>query len=159
MRHDLGRRTERADGQAAADHLAERPQVGAHAKPGRRAAGAQAEPRDHLVEQQQRSHAVALGAQLVEEPLGGRHQTHVGGHRLDAQHRHRLVELGDHVPRHHHGVGDGAGGHTVGPREALVGHARAARGEQRVGVPVVHTRELHDRRPARRARGRAALPT
>ena len=74
---------ERADRQPAADHLAEAPQVRGHAEPRRRAARAEAEARDDLVEDQQRPGRVARGPQALEEPGAGGDQVHVGGHRLD----------------------------------------------------------------------------
>ena len=56
-----------ADRQAAADDLAERGQVGRHVVLRLGAAATEPEAGDHLVEDQQRTDAVALGAQALQE--------------------------------------------------------------------------------------------
>ena len=54
-----------------------------------RPAAAEPEPGDDLVEDEQRADPVALGPQALEEARHRRHQTHVGGDRLDDDARHR----------------------------------------------------------------------
>ena len=89
---DVARPAERADRQAAADDLAEAPQVGGDARPLGGATEAEPEAGDDLVEEQQRADAVALGAQAGQEPVGRRDQAHVGGDRLDDDHGRVVVE-------------------------------------------------------------------
>ena len=70
--HDLGPPTEGAHVEAAADDLAEAGEVGPDAEPALRAASAHPEAGDHLVEDQERTDAVALGPEPGEEPVGRR---------------------------------------------------------------------------------------
>ena len=100
------------------------------------AAGAEAEPGDHLVEDQQRADAVALGAQPVEEAGRRGDDAHVGGDRLDDDGGDLVVELGHHVVRHDDRVGDGAVGNAGRARQSERGDAAAAGDEQRVGGAV-----------------------
>ena len=66
--HHVAAAADGADRQPAADHLAERREVGRDVVLGLGAAGVEAEAGDHLVEDQQRADPVALGAQPGEEP-------------------------------------------------------------------------------------------
>ncbi len=152
---------ERPDRQAAADHLAEAPEVGAHPGPGGRAALAEPEAGDHLVEDEQRARRVAGRPQPVEEGVRWRHEAHVRRDRLDDHAGDPLVELGDLVVGHDHRVCDRPLGHAGGVGQAEGGDPAAPAGQQRVGVTVVAAGELHDARPpgvaarhAQRAHGR-----
>ena len=86
-------------------------------------------------------------------PVDRRDQAHVGGHRLDDDAGHLLVELGHRVVGDHDGVGHrrrrDAG--RVGQPER--GHPAAPAGQQPVGVAVVAAGELHDPGPAGEAPG------
>ncbi|CAB4766296.1 unannotated protein [freshwater metagenome] len=151
MTHEGAARAERTDVQPAADHLAEAPKVGLHARPRRGPTDPEAEPGDHLVEQQKRADPVAGLAETLQEPGRRSHEPHVGRDGFDAHDRDRLVELGHHVVRGNDGIGHCAGGDAVAARQPLVGHTAAPRGEQRVAVAVVATGELHDRVASGRA--------
>ena len=83
MLHDVGAAAVRADRQAAADDLAEAGQIGPDAEERLRAAGRRAEAGDHLVEDQQDAVRVQRSRRPVEEAVGGRHDAHVAGDRLD----------------------------------------------------------------------------
>ena len=144
MAHEVAAAAEGAHGQAAADHLAETPQVGAYPVELRGAAARQPEAGDDLVEDQQRPGTVACRPQALQETRRRRHQSHVGGHRLHQHRRGGVVDLGHHVVGRHHRVGHGARCHAVAAAQALVGHAAAARRQQRIRVAVVAARELDD---------------
>ena len=66
-RHHIGPAAEGGQRQAATDDLAEARQVGRHAVVRLRAAGAETEAGDDLVEDQERAGRVARGAQSLEE--------------------------------------------------------------------------------------------
>ena len=157
--HHLAPAADGADRQAAADHLAERREVGRHVVLGLGAAGVEAEPGDHLVEDQQRADPVALGAQAVEEPGLRGDDAHVGGDRLDDDGGDRLVELGHPVVRHDERLGDRPGRHAGRSGQPERGDAAAAGGEQRVGGAVEVAVERHDAvapgEPAGEPHGRA----
>ena len=113
--HDLAPTADRADRQAATDHLAEAGDVGRDVVLGLGAADAEPESGDHLVEDQQRAHPIALGAQTLEETRRRRDDAHVRGDRLDDHRGDLLVEVGHHVVGRDHRLGDRAVGHTGGP--------------------------------------------
>ena len=150
--HVLGT-AEGADRQPPADHLSEAPQVGPHPGQRGRSALAEAEPGDHLVEHQQCACRVTGCPQPLEEARRRRDESHVGGHRLDDDACHPVVELGHHVVGDDHGVGHRGGRHArrIGKPEG--GHAAAPSGQQSVGVTVVAAGELDDPVPAREPTG------
>ena len=154
--HDVGPAAERADRQAAADHLAEAGEVGADAEQLLGAAAGDAEAGDHLVEDQQRADAVALGPQALR------------GTRAPAATRPMLAATGSTITQATSSSSSGTtlyGATTVSatassvtpaePRQPERRHAAAALGEQRVAVAVVVAGELHDLRPAGEAAGHA----
>ncbi len=134
----VGPAAEGAEREPTADHLAEAPEVGRHAERRTGRPGAHPEPGDHLVEDEQCADRVAGPAQLGQEPGLGRHQVHVGRHRLDDDAGDGVVELGHGVVRHDHRVGHGAAGHA---RRGRAGRASPPRCR---------------RRPAARRRGRGS---
>ena len=82
--HDLAPPAVRADGQPAADHLAERRQVGRDAVQRLRAARSDAEAGHHLVEDQQRAVRRRVSSrQPFEEARPRQDEAHVAGDRLD----------------------------------------------------------------------------
>ena len=72
-----------ANREAAADDLAQDRQVGPDAVELLRAARRDAESRDHLIEDQQRTRACSELAQPVKEAFDRRDHPHVRGHRFD----------------------------------------------------------------------------
>ena len=161
-RHALEQRARSAvgaDGQPAADDLAERGDVRPHAVPALRAVPRDAEPGHHLVEHEQRAVRVTEVAQRFEEPGRGWHDAHVARDRLNHDRRDAGVRLECRrdgrrvVERDDDGLRRERGGHArrVGQPERR--DARAGGGEQPVGVAVVAAVELHDQvAPGRRAR-------
>ncbi len=134
--------------QPAADDLAERREVALDAVALGGPAEADAEAGDHLVEDQEGPHPIALGAQALEEPRGRRHQAHVGGDRLDDHGGEVAVPrgLGHHVVGHHDGVADRRLGDAGRPGEPERAPRRVpAVDEERVAVAVVVAGELQDR--------------
>ena len=140
---DVFSAAEGADGEPAADDLSEAPQIRRHAERRRCAAGGQAEPGDHLVEDEQRAHGVAGGTQALEKAGGRRHHTHVGGDRFHDHARHRVVELGDDVVGDDDGVGHGRRRYPRRARKPEGGDAAATPGQEGVGMAVVAAVELH----------------
>ena len=112
--HHVAPTADGADRQPAADHLAERREVGRHVVLGLGAAGSTRNPVITSSKIEQGADAVALGAQPVEEPGSRRDDAHVGGDRLDDHGGHDVVELGHLVVRHDERLGDGAGRHPGG---------------------------------------------
>ena len=149
--HDLASPADGADGQSAADDLAERRQVGRHRVLGLGAAVAQAEPGDHLVEHQQCADPVAFGAQTLQEAIGRGDDPHVGRNGLDDHRGDLLVELRHDVVRHHQSVGHGTGGHTGGAGQSQRGDATATGCQQGVGRAVKVAVEDHQAIAAREA--------
>ena len=90
-----------------------------------RAAAPETEPGDHLVEDQERADAVALGAQPLEESGRRGDDTHVRGDRLDDDRGDLLVEFGHHVVGRDDRVGDGRVRNAGGARQAERGDAAA----------------------------------
>ena len=138
-----------ADGEAAADHLAERGEVRGHAVAFLRAAAPEAEAGDHLVEEEQRAVPVAEPAESFEEAGPRLDEPHVSRHRLhdDAGDGGRVgVEDGldgrEVVERRQQRLGGERGGDAGGIGERERGHAGAGSGQQPVGVPVVTALEL-----------------
>ena len=121
------------------------------------AARSQAEPRDDLVEDEQRARRVTQLAQALEKARLGRYDTHVRGHGLDDDAGHLAGVLGKQaldalevVIGGEQGVGRHGRGHA-----RRVGHttgegARAGLDEHAVDVAVVAALELDDLVPARR---------
>ena len=149
--HDVAAPADRADRQAAADDLAERGQVGHDVVLGLRAAVAEPEPGDHLVEHQQRADSIALGAQALQKPVDRCDDSHVRGDRLDDDRGDLLVELRNDVVRHDHRVGHRAGGHAGRAGKAEGGDAAASGRQQRIGRAVKVAVEDHEAVAAREA--------
>ncbi len=102
---------EGAHREAAADDLAERGEVGRDAVALLRAAERHAEAGDDLVEDEHDAVRVAQVAQTLQEALGGRHDAHVAGDRLDDDRRDLVAFCGERcrnrvevVVREHDGV-------------------------------------------------------
>ena len=131
--HHIAPATDGADRQSAADHLAERREVRSDVVASLGATGLEAEPGDHLVEDQQRADPITLGAQAVEEAGLRRDHAHVGRNRLDDHRRHLRSELGHPVVRHDERLGDRPGWDPGGPGQAEGRHPAAAGSQQRVG--------------------------
>ncbi len=164
--HDLGGAAQGGRGHAAADHLAEAPDVRGPAlglsgqAPAARGGGAEAG--EHLVPDQQRAVAAGDLAQERVEALGGLHDAHVAGHGLRDERGDALAVLGEHgldggavVVVHHEGLGGGGLGDARGAGQGGGRHARAGRGQQAVRVAVVAAGELHDQVAAGHAAGQA----
>ena len=81
--HDLPLAAIGADGQAAADDLAQSRQIGRDAVERLRAAAMDAEAGHHLVEDEQRAVCGRHLAQPLQKTVGRRDQAHIAGHRLD----------------------------------------------------------------------------
>mmetsp|Transcript_41301 Transcript_41301/g.100220 ORF Transcript_41301/g.100220 Transcript_41301/m.100220 type:complete len:396 (-) Transcript_41301:89-1276(-) len=147
--HDLLLARIRTDGQAAADHLAERGQVGRDAPVLLGAAVRDAEAGHHLVEDEESAVVRADLAELVEERLVRNDEAGVSDHALEdhagdlafVRLEERLDRL-DVVVRRDKSGGRGAGGDARRVREAEGGHARAGGHEERVRVAVVAPIEL-----------------
>ena len=137
------------DGQPAADDLAETPKIGGDAGPGGGAAGSDPEPRDDLVEDQQRPGGIACTAQGSQEPGAGWHEVHVGRHRLDNDAGHLGVQFRHHVVGRHDRVRHGSLRHADRSRKPEHGHPAAAAGQEPVGVAVITAVELHHAVPTR----------
>ena len=156
--HQLRAPAVRADRHPAPDDLAERREIGPHAQPRLRAARRDAEPRHHLVEDQERPGRVAQGAQRrVKAGLGGDEPgvADVGLHDDGGDlrpappkhvlHRRRVVEGHGHRelgqrPRHARAVG-----------QAERGDAAPRSHEEAVRVAVITALELeHEISPRRR---------
>ncbi len=149
--HDVGPATEGSERQAAADDLPEHGQVGRDAKQLLGASARQPKARDHFVEDEQRSGAVAGLAKRFEEPFSGRDDPHVRGNRLDEDAR-ELVSMaldgsGDRVEVVE-GADDrvfgGSGGYARAGRDPEGRKPRARAREERVRVAVVTAGELQD---------------
>ncbi len=110
-----------------------------------RAAHRQTKAGDHLVEDQQGSHPVALRAQVREKRRTRRHEVHVGRHRLDQHGRHRLIERGHLVVGSDSRVAHRTRGDAGRPGQAHLSHAAAPGDQQGVRVAVVAAVELYDR--------------
>ena len=83
-----------------------------------RAAAADPEAGDHLVEDQERADAVALGPEAGEEPVGRRDEAHVGGDRFDDDARRRSRRARAPVVGRDRRVGHGGRGHAGRARDA-----------------------------------------
>ena len=142
--HHVRPPAERSQRQPTTYHLAEAREVGRHAVVRLRAARAEPEARDDLVEDQQRAGCVTRVAQALEEAGRGRDEAHVRRHRLHDHARDRVVDGRHDVVRHHDGVGHRGAGHARRPGQPQGGDATAGGGEQMVGVTVVAAGELHD---------------
>ena len=151
--HDLGTPAERGERQPAADDLAQDGQIGADAEPLLRAAAADPEAGDDLVEDEQRAGGVAERAQRLQEARLGRDDAHVPRDRLDEDRRETLAVALDRRGRGRstslYGRDDrvrrDAGRDAGLRRDAERGDARARVGEQRVDVAVVAAGEAEDR--------------
>ena len=110
---------------------------------------ADAEPGDHLVEDEQRAGAGAPVPEVVEEAGRGGDEAHVGGDRLDEDRREVVlgeggIDRGDVVVGHDDGVGHRTGGDARRSGDPERGDATAGGDEQRVEMTVVAARELED---------------
>ena len=116
----------------------------------------QPEAGDHLVEEQQRAGPVARRPQPGEEPRLGRRRgpcwPATGSTTTTAT---ASSSAGTTLYGATTVSATAAGGHAGRAGQALVGHAAAARGQQRVGVAVVAAGELDDLRPSGGAPGQA----
>ncbi len=150
-RHDAPLAAESPDRHAAADHLAEGREIGADAEELGGAAPRQTEPRDHLVEDEERAVRARRAPQSLEELAPLRQQPVIGGHRLDdhrgdpralglEQRRERCLVIERQHPR---AAGEGLR-HAGGRRPAQGREPRARRDQQMIGVPVIAAGELHD---------------
>ena len=150
--HHVGPAADRGEREPAADDLAEDRQVRVEPEADLRAAEAEPEPGDDLVEDEAARRARRSdAARCSRKPGSGRDEAHVGGDRLD-EHGGELVtvgvergvERGDVVVRDDDRVGDRARGDAGRAREPERGDAAARGDEQRVEVAVVAAGELHD---------------
>ena len=162
--HHVATTTERADGQATADHLAETREVGPHVEASLGTRRSESEPGDDFVEDEKRAHSVACRTESGEETGSWRDHTHVGGHRFDDHRGHRVVEIGDLVVRRDDRVGHCFGRHAGSPGQTERRHTTSAGGEQRVGCAVEVAVEDHHARTTRRTtretyRGRRGFGT
>ena len=149
--HDLASAAERAERQAAADHLAERRQVRPDAVMRLGAAERDAKSGHHLIEYEQRAMARAVLAQRFEKARRRQNEVHVAGHRLDdhggdlrSLARERRVERFEIVVAQHQGMRRGFLGYAGRARVAEGERAGAGLDEQRVGVTVITTLEFDD---------------
>ena len=81
--HDLPFAAIRADGQSAADHLAQRGQIGLDIVKRLRATLVDAETCHHLIEDQDRAFALGDPSQAFQKSRLRRDNAHIAGHRLD----------------------------------------------------------------------------
>ena len=135
--HHVGPPTERADVEAAADHLAEAGEVGRDAEQALRAAPAHPEAGDHLVEDQQRTDPVALGPQPGEEarrPAATRPMLAATGSTMT--HATRLVERGHLVVGRDGRLRHGGGGHAGRARDGAVLGRSSARSSRATPLPL-----------------------
>ena len=149
--HDIAPAAKCADGHAAADDLAERAQVRAHAVQRLRAAQRDAKARHDFVEYQQRTAAVALAPQRLQKIRCRRNAVHVAGHRLDDDAGDLRADLTEYaldligvVVVEGHGVAGERLGHA-----RRGGHAERQRtgtglDQQGIGMAVIAALELHD---------------
>ena len=151
MLHQVATPAVCADGQAAADDLAQARQIGADPVQRLRPAVRDAEARDHLVEDQERPRLVADRAEPFEEPGRRRHDTHVACHRLDDDGRDLATALAEGPPHRLlivEGHGERERRHAPRHSAAVRQRERRATGpgldEETVGVAVVTAVELED---------------
>ena len=120
------------------------------------------EPGHHLVEHEQRAVRLGDGTQPLEKARHGQDEAHVAGDRLDDDRGNlagkaveQLLDRAEIVVRRGQRVGDRGSGDAgrVGQPERR--DPRAGLDEERIGVPVVVARELHDLRPAGERAGEA----
>ncbi len=150
--HELAAASVGADRQPAADDLAVGGEVGLDAVEGGGAIGAQAEPGDDLVQDQQRAVPAAQLAQQAHELLALDQQARVGWHALD-DHRcdlgpafvHQRAQCLGVIERQHRGVMGEALRHPGRGRRAEGREPRPGVDQQMVHVPVVAAAELDDR--------------
>ena len=138
-----GPAAERADGQAAADHLAEAPQVGrdpdiavAPPTPSRKPVITSSKMRSAPT----RSHAARSPSK---NPGAGATRFMLAATGSTISTATESVELGHRVVLDDQGVGDRGPGHTGRAGPAEHGHPAAAPGQHGVGVTVVAAVELH----------------
>ena len=126
MLHHVPPASEGSDREAPTDDLAEAPQVGRDTESLGRPSPSQAEPGNDLVEDEQGPGRVASRPETFKEPGSRRNKAHVGGHRLDDDRGHRVVQIGQHVVGSDDGVGHRPGSDPVAPGQALASHAAAS---------------------------------
>ena len=156
--HDVGATAERRGGKTATHDLAEGEQVRRARRiraleavpPGRRAA----EPRHHLVADDEGPVLVRDPEESLGEPLDRRDDAHVAGGRLGddagdlvAANREGRLDRGEVVVGQHDRLGRRGGRNPGAVRQPERRDARARRGEQRVDMAVVAAGELHDDAP------------
>src|SRR5207249_3661559 len=141
----------RADGQAAADDLAQACEIGPHAVQLLRASERDAKAGDDLVEDQQRTVLRSDLAQASEESRRGSHHTHVARHRLDDQcrdlraaRREQLAHRGQIVERQRERQRREYAGHAATVGNAERGAAGAGLDEQAIGMAVIAAVEFHE---------------
>jgi hypothetical protein len=149
--HDLPAPTECRKWQATPDHFAEGPEVGPHTEAIRHAPPPEAEPGDHLVEDEERTRRVTRRSKAGEPSSTRGDEPHVGGNRLDNDTGDGFVECGHDIVGRHDRRGNGAGRYAGGAGEPERRNSAPAAGEQPVGVTVIAPRELHDLVAASRA--------
>ena len=149
LRHQIRPAAVGADRQPATDHLAQRDQVGSHAKT--RLGATQRNPKagHHLVENQQRTVPVAHPAQAFQKPRLRQHAAHIARHRLDDHRRNISAATGEQslhrgqiVIRRRQRQRRQFRRHARGAGHAKRERARTRVHQQAVGVTVVTTREL-----------------
>ena len=154
--HDRALASERADRHPAADHLAQRGEIGCDAVEALRAAHVHTEAGHHFIEDKDRAVAVAEVPQPLQESGPRCDQVHVARDRLD-NHPGDLVGMrlesgGDFVEivisEHQRLAGDRRR-HARRRRLAEGERARARLDQQAVSVAVIAAFELHDLRPPR----------
>ena len=152
--HQLGPSAVSSDEQSAADDLAQDGQVRLHAVKLLRPTRCNAEARDHLVEDQQRTIPLGQLAKPREEPAERRNHSHVGRDRFDdhggdlagMRLEQRLdgsqvvVDRDQRLRRHRLR-------HAGAARYRERRRARTRLDQQRVGVPVISALELDDELP------------
>ncbi|KAF1852355.1 hypothetical protein Lal_00037083 [Lupinus albus] len=151
MLHHLGAATESGHRQAAADHLAQRRQVGNDAVQFLGAATCHAEARHHFIEDQDGAVFGTQAAHGAQEFIRSTHQVHVARHRFH-DHAGNLVagileglfQLGGVVVVQHQGVLGEVFRHPGRGRIAEGQQAAAGLHQQGIGVAVVAAFELDD---------------
>ena len=151
LRHNLGASAESADGQAAADDLAQRRQVGADAEPFLRSSAGDAKAGHHFIENQQRIVSVADRAQSRQKLGARRDVSHVADERLDDNRRNLFATFGkdrahriDIVIRNDDGIGCRAARNARRVRNPERQRARPGRDEKHIGGAVIAAGKLDD---------------
>ncbi len=149
--HDVAAPAERGQRKTATHAFSERGEIGSTA--GLRAGETETQPRDHFIEDDERTMAARSFKQAVEKAGLREHQSHVADDRLDGDRRqHRLasrellVDVGEVVVARDDRLGANAGRNSAAQRVARL-RRRAGIVQRRVEMTVIVSRKPQDERP------------